>query len=63
MNSRTFRLTIEITATPKVPSIEAGSTDEAHDICKRIAMEVQLITQRLVGSEYQVSEVSSHVIY
>lgn len=41
MNSRTFRLWIDVVATPKVPAIEAGSTEAADKICKQIADSVR----------------------
>ena len=63
MNSRTFRLSIEITATPRVPVVEAGSTDAADEICRKIAQETLLIAQQMVGEEYEVSIRASHVIY
>lgn len=63
MNSRTFRLSIEITATQRVPTIECGSTDAAYEICKKIALEAGLIAQRMVGPEYEVSVKDSPVIY
>jgi hypothetical protein len=63
MNSRTFRLQIEITATPRVPVIEAGSTDAADEIRQKIALEAGLIAQRMVGPEYEVSVKAGHVIY
>lgn len=63
MNSRTFRLQLETTATPRVPTIECGSTDAADEICRKIAQETLLIAQQMVGEEYEVSIRASHVIY
>jgi hypothetical protein len=63
IDGRTLHLKLDLVATPRDPRIEAGSTDAAMEVGKRLAQELGLLAQRLVGEGYAVTVDREMVVY
>lgn len=63
IDGRTLHLKLDLVAAPRDPRVEAGCTDAAMEVGKRLALELGLLAQRLVGDGYSVTVDREMVVY